>query len=87
MLLQVQPGSLVLGAPAWLGFVVIVAVVVAAAGIEFTKAVAREAAIAPVGQMQFASSGSEQFIPLTEAPDPFLEQKRAAKIEELPAQF
>jgi hypothetical protein len=87
MLLQVHPGSLVLGAPAWLGFVVVVTAVVAAAGLEFTKAVAHEAAIAPVGQMQFVASSSEPLVPLADLFDPFLEQKRAAKFEELPAQF
>ena len=87
MLLQVQPGSLVLGAPAWLGFVVVVAAVVAAAGVEFSKAVAQEAAIAPIGHMQFVSSVSADFMTLADVLDPLLEQKRAAKFEELPAQF
>jgi hypothetical protein len=86
MLLQVQPGSLVLGAPAWLGFVVVVTAVVAAAGVEFSRAAAQEAAIAPIGQMRFVASGGARFTALVDA-DPFLEQKRAARIEELPAQF
>ena len=87
MLRQVQPGSLMLGAPAWLGFVVVVAAVVAAAGVEFSKAVAHEAAIAPIGQMQFVSSVSADFLTLADVLDPFLEQKRNAKFEELLDQF
>lgn len=87
MLLQVQPGSRVLGAPAWLGFVVVVAAVAAAAGVEFGKAVAHDPAIAPIGNMQFVSSASADFMALSDVLDPFLEQKRAAEFEELPAQF
>ena len=86
MLLHLEPGSLALGAP-WLGYVVMAAAAVAAAGIEFSKPVAHDTALAPVGQMQFVASGSDLFTPITDVLDPFLEQKRVAKVEELPAQF
>ena len=87
MLSQLRPSSLVLGVPAWLGFVIVVGAVLAAAAIEFSKAVKHEAAIAPIGPMQFVSTGSADFVTLADVLDPLLEQKRNAKIEELPAQF
>jgi hypothetical protein len=87
MLLQVQPGSLSLGAPAWIGFVVVVGAVLAAAGVEFSRAVAQEAAHLPVPQMQFMPADSAALRPLAGAADPFLEAKRRAKVDELPAQF
>ena len=87
MLRQFRPGSPVLGAPAWLGFVVVVAAVVAAAAVEFRKTVGHEAAMAPIGHMQFVSSASADFVTLADVLDPLLEKKRAAKFEELPAQF
>ena len=87
MLLQVQPGSLSLGAPAWIGFVVVVGAVLAAAGVEFSRAVAQEAVHVPVPQMQFAPVDGAALRPLAGAIDPFLEAKRNARVEELPAQF
>ena len=87
MLLQVQPGSLSLGAPAWIGFVVVVGAVLAAAGVEFSRAVAQEATHVPLPQMQFMPADSDALQPLPGAADSFLEAKRNAKMEELPAQF
>jgi hypothetical protein len=74
---------------AWTGFLVVAAAVTAAAWVEFSRAVTRDIATPPA-QMLLLPPGSGQMNAFPDggaAVDPFLEQKRAAKLEELPAQF